>query len=66
MSMTVRNACIRGDLLTAESLLTQAIHTDGNSYRSYANRSVVMARQLNWDQALRDATKVRCTDGCPS
>jgi WD40 repeat protein len=59
---TVRNACISGDLSTAEELLTHEIDADGDNYRSYANRSVVMARKLDWDHALDDATKVRRTD----
>jgi hypothetical protein len=62
MNITVRNACINGDLPTAEELLTQEIETNGDNYRSYANRSVVVARKLDWDQAFHDATKVRCTD----
>jgi WD40 repeat protein len=62
MNTTVRNACITGDLPTAEELLTQAIDVNGDNHRSYAVRAVVMARKLDWDNALRDATKVRCTD----
>jgi hypothetical protein len=58
MITTVRNACISGDLTTAEELLAEEIDADGNNYRSYANRSVVMARKLDWDHALDDATKV--------
>ncbi|OAX39463.1 WD40 repeat-like protein [Rhizopogon vinicolor AM-OR11-026] len=54
---TVRNACISGDLSTAEELLTQEIDANADNYRSYANRSVVMARKLDWDYALDDATK---------
>jgi WD40 repeat protein len=65
MNMTVRNACITGDLPTAEELLTQAIDVNGDNYRSYAIRAVVMARKLDWDNALRDATKVRCRPGLP-
>ncbi|OAX43937.1 hypothetical protein K503DRAFT_795868 [Rhizopogon vinicolor AM-OR11-026] len=57
MDTAVRNACISGDLPTAEELLTQEIDVNGDSYRSYANRSVVMARRLDWDNALRNATK---------
>ncbi|KAG2117045.1 uncharacterized protein F5147DRAFT_768429 [Suillus discolor] len=55
MNPTVRNACIIGDLHTAEEILTQEIDTDGDKCDSYASRSVVMARNSNWDQALRDA-----------
>ncbi|KAG1789035.1 uncharacterized protein HD556DRAFT_828571 [Suillus plorans] len=51
----VRNACITGDLHTAEEILTQKIDTDGDNCDSYASRSVVMARNSDWDQALRDA-----------
>jgi len=58
MKTAVRNACISGDLPTAEELLTQEIDADGDNYRSYANRSIVMARKLDWEQALHDATKV--------
>jgi hypothetical protein len=56
-----RDACISGDLLTADKLLTQYIGADGNDYSSYANRSFVKARNSNWDCALGDALKVRCT-----
>jgi hypothetical protein len=62
MKTTVRNAFINGDLPTAEDLLTQEIDSNGDNYRSYANRSVVRARKLDWDHALDDATKVRYTD----
>jgi len=58
MKTTVRNACISGDLPTAEELLTQEIDANGDNYRSYANRSIVMARKLDWDHALGDANKV--------
>lgn len=57
IEMTIRNACITGDLTTAEQLLTQEIDIDANSHISYANRSFVMARQLDWDRALHDASK---------
>ena len=59
---TVRDACISGDLTTAEELLTQEIDADANNCSSYANRSFVMARKPDWDHALRDAVKVRYTD----
>ncbi|KAG2067709.1 WD40 repeat-like protein [Suillus decipiens] len=55
MNTTVRNACIAGDLRTAEEILTQDINTDGDNCDSHASRSVIMARNLDWDQALRDA-----------
>jgi len=61
MNTTVHNACITGDLTTAEELLTQEIDSNGGNHRSYANRSVIMARKLDWDHAFDDATKVRCT-----
>jgi hypothetical protein len=57
-----RNACIAGDLFTAEKLLTQDINANPNKYASYANRSFVMARKHHWDHALQDAIKVGCTD----
>ncbi|OAX39581.1 hypothetical protein K503DRAFT_799531 [Rhizopogon vinicolor AM-OR11-026] len=56
MNTTVRTACINGDLSTAEELLMQEI-ANGENYRSYADRSIVMARKLDWDHALDDATK---------
>jgi hypothetical protein len=59
---TARDACITGDLPTAEELLTQNIHTDANDYTSHAYRSFVMARQRNWDHALQDAIKVSNID----
>jgi hypothetical protein len=59
MNSTLRNACISGDLSAAEELLTQEIDAKGDRFRPYANRSVVMARKLDWDHALDDATKVR-------
>jgi hypothetical protein len=62
MNTTVRDAFMSGDLSTAEELLKQEIDANDDNYRSYANRSVVMARKLNWDHALDDASKVRCTE----
>ncbi|KAG2070974.1 WD40 repeat-like protein [Suillus decipiens] len=53
----VRNACMTGDMATAEGLLTKEIDIDADNYNSYANRSIIMARQLNWDHALNDAIK---------
>jgi len=58
MKKAVRNACISGDLPIAEDLLTQEIDANVDNYRSYANRSIVMARKLDWDHALHDANKV--------
>lgn len=54
----IHDVCITGDLTTAEQLLTQEIEVDANSHTSYANRSFVMARRLDWDRALDDANKV--------
>jgi len=59
MNPTLRNACIAGDLSAAEQLLTQEIDAKGDRFRPYANLSVVMARKLDWDHALDNATKVR-------
>lgn len=59
MNTTIRNACSIGDLHIAEALLTKEIDADGSKYNSYANRSVVMARKLDWDCALVDACKVK-------
>jgi hypothetical protein len=61
ISTAIRNACITGDLTTAEELLTQEIDADGNNYNSYANRSFVAARKSDWDDALQDALRVRYT-----
>jgi tetratricopeptide (TPR) repeat protein len=52
----VRDACIDGDLSTAEQLLTQDISIDAN-YTSYAYRSFVMSRKHKWSHALQDAIK---------
>ncbi|KAG2148265.1 hypothetical protein BD769DRAFT_1720012 [Suillus cothurnatus] len=54
---TVWNASVAGDLHTAEELLTQEIDKDGSKDDSYAIRSVVRARNLEWDNALQDAVK---------
>ncbi|KAG2069769.1 WD40 repeat-like protein [Suillus decipiens] len=54
---TARNACITGDLSTADRLFTQEINADGNDHNSCANRSFVMARKADWDRALDDALK---------
>ncbi|KAG2335872.1 hypothetical protein BDR05DRAFT_971370 [Suillus weaverae] len=54
---TARDACIAGELATADRLLTQEINTDSSDYNSYANRSFVMARKADWDRALDDALK---------
>ncbi|KAG2150427.1 WD40-repeat-containing domain protein [Suillus clintonianus] len=57
MNTTVRNACITGDLNAAEFLLTQEIDANGANCDSYANRSIVRARNSEWDNALQDAIK---------
>lgn len=57
VTTTVREAFITGDLSTAEKLLTQEIEADTNNYISYANRSLVMARIVDWDRALQNALK---------
>jgi hypothetical protein len=61
---TVWNASVAGDLHTAEELLTQEINQDGKKDDSYAIRSVVRARNLEWDNALQDAVKVRLSAHC--
>ncbi|KAG2337057.1 hypothetical protein BDR05DRAFT_1063445 [Suillus weaverae] len=58
VNTTAREACITGDLVTADRLLSREINTDSNDYNSYANRSFVMARKADWDRALDDALKV--------
>jgi hypothetical protein len=55
----VVDACIARDLHTAEELLTEEIDTGTNNHDSYANRSVVRARNGEWDNALQDAVQVR-------
>ena len=57
-----RNACLAGNLPTAEQLLTREIDVAPKNYGSYANRSFIMARKSDWDRALDDALKVRYTD----
>ncbi|KAG2356034.1 hypothetical protein BDR07DRAFT_1424360 [Suillus spraguei] len=60
-----RNACLTGDLPTAERLLTQEIEgINVNNHQSYANRSFVMARKHDWDHALQDA--LESISLCPS
>ncbi|KAG1770184.1 hypothetical protein EDD22DRAFT_948496 [Suillus occidentalis] len=53
----VRNAFIGGDLRFVEDILTQEINADDSNHNSYANRSVVRARNSEWDDALQDAVK---------
>jgi hypothetical protein len=61
ITKTTQIASITGDLSTAEKILTQEIIADIKNFASYANRSFVMARKLNWENALQDATKVKTT-----
>ncbi|KAG1831007.1 WD40-repeat-containing domain protein [Suillus variegatus] len=47
-------------IATAELLAitnTTQIATDAKNFASYANRSFILARKLDWDSALHDATK---------
>jgi len=62
MSTIICEACITGDLNTAEELLTQEIDADGNNHNLYANRSFVATRKSDWYHALQDALRVRYTD----
>ncbi|KAG0701870.1 hypothetical protein DFH29DRAFT_539643 [Suillus ampliporus] len=55
VNTTVRNACITGDLHTAEDLLTQELDADDNNHDSYAIRSVVRARNSQQYLALQDS-----------
>ncbi|KAG0705284.1 hypothetical protein DFH29DRAFT_1077689 [Suillus ampliporus] len=57
VNATARDACIVGDVSTAEEVFTREIDADANNYTSYANRSFVMAQKHTWDHALDDATK---------
>ncbi|KAG1726863.1 uncharacterized protein EDB91DRAFT_1350428 [Suillus paluster] len=57
VNSTTRDACIAGDLSTAEELLTEEIDTNANNYTAYANRSFIMARKNDWGHALDDANK---------
>ncbi|KAG1790602.1 uncharacterized protein HD556DRAFT_1488069 [Suillus plorans] len=54
---TARDACLTGDLSIAEELLTRETHTNVNDFTAYANRSFVMVRKHNLDNALEDAIK---------
>ncbi|KAG1804619.1 WD40-repeat-containing domain protein [Suillus variegatus] len=51
------DALLMGGLSTAEEIVTQEITDNPRDYTSYATRSIVMARKLNWDDALQDANK---------
>ncbi|OAX42738.1 hypothetical protein K503DRAFT_853745 [Rhizopogon vinicolor AM-OR11-026] len=57
VTTVVVGACIARDFHTAEELLTEEIDTNTNNYESYANRSVVRARNGEWDSALQDAVQ---------
>ncbi|KAG1771884.1 hypothetical protein EV702DRAFT_634073 [Suillus placidus] len=57
ITQTIRTASITGDLSTAEKVLTQEITADAKNFASYANRSFVMARKLDWENAFQDANK---------
>jgi len=59
INTAVRDACLTRDLYSAEKLLTRQIDADGNDYNSYANRSFVMSRKLEWGHARYDAVRVR-------
>lgn len=50
---TTCNACIAGDLSTAEQLLTRDIDGDLDSHTLYADHSIVMGRKPCWDHALQ-------------
>lgn len=65
MNTTARNAYDFGHLPTAEELLAQDIDYDGNNHNSYANRSLLMARKGDWDNALYDAIVVRYSNPPP-
>jgi WD40 repeat protein/tetratricopeptide (TPR) repeat protein len=57
ITKTIRIASITGDLSSAEKVLTQDIIANAQNFASYANRSFLMARKLNWENALQDANK---------
>jgi hypothetical protein len=61
INMATHNACITGDLLTADRLFTQDIDAYSSDYNSYAIHSFIKARNSNWNSALDDALKVRYT-----
>jgi hypothetical protein len=58
ISTPVHNACVAGDLTTAEELSTQEINACEDNHNSYATRSLLAARKGNWDRALDDALQV--------
>ncbi|KAG2066424.1 WD40 repeat-like protein [Suillus decipiens] len=57
MNPTVRNACIVGDLPTAEKMLNLDLYINANDHTAYAHRAFIMARRCNWDQSLEDAVQ---------
>ncbi|KAG2090800.1 hypothetical protein BD769DRAFT_1395733 [Suillus cothurnatus] len=57
ITKTTYTASITGDLFTAEKVLTRDITADAKNFASYANRSFIMARKFDWNNALQDATK---------
>ncbi|KAG1785064.1 uncharacterized protein HD556DRAFT_1460881 [Suillus plorans] len=57
ITKTTCAASIAGYLATAERILTQEIAADTKNFASYANRSFILSCKLNWDNALRDATR---------
>jgi hypothetical protein len=62
MNTMTRTACVTGNLSKVEELLTREIDAVVNNHNSYANRSFIMARKNDWDNALYDASKVRYID----
>ncbi|KAG2337996.1 hypothetical protein BDR05DRAFT_952268 [Suillus weaverae] len=57
MSTTARTACLTADLSTAVDIFTEEITADSSNYVCYGNRSIVLARQCQWDAALEDANQ---------
>jgi len=49
-------------LPTAEETINTMNQINAHNYNSYANRSLVMARKGDWDNALDDALRVRYSD----
>jgi hypothetical protein len=56
--ININNDELAGDRHSYGRLLTQETDADGNNHISYANRSVVEARNFEWVNALQDAVKV--------
>jgi hypothetical protein len=55
MSAAAHTACITGDLSMAVEIFTQEITANSSNYVCYGNRSIVFARQCDWESALKDA-----------